>query len=61
MNAPRPNAQADDEAIAEMCRWLKANRMVGLGTRSGRLVLLPADSVYGRKTEPVPLKPGGLA
>jgi hypothetical protein len=38
-----------------MCRWLKQNKMVGLGTRSGKLILMPAESVYGpsRPIDPV--------
>jgi hypothetical protein len=30
-----------------MCRWLQAHKMVALGTRSGKLILLPAEQVYG--------------
>jgi hypothetical protein len=37
---PRPQ---DDEAIAAMCAWLKKNKLIGLGTRSGRLLLMPKE------------------
>jgi hypothetical protein len=30
----------DDEAIAEMCKWLKARGLIALGTRRGQLVIM---------------------
>jgi hypothetical protein len=42
MSEPRPNASADDQAIAEMCAWLKKNQLVAVVSRSGKLQLIPA-------------------
>lgn len=41
---PRPQ---DDEAIAKMCAWLKKHKLIGLGTRSGRLLLMPKEETTG--------------
>lgn len=41
---PRPQ---DDEAIAEICAWLKAHEMVAVTSRSGKLSLIPARVAYG--------------
>lgn len=36
----------DDIALAKMCEWLKANRMVAQVTLSGRLTLTPIEDAY---------------
>lgn len=52
MSEPRPNAQQDDEAIAQMCRWLQQHEMVGVSSRSGKLTLIPAKLAYGSDWTP---------
>lgn len=46
---PRPQ---DDEAIAEMCRWLKKNQIVALTNLSGKMTLIPAEEFYGHDENP---------
>jgi hypothetical protein len=41
---PRPQ---DDERIAEMCKWLKKHNLIALGTRSGRLLMIPKEEATG--------------
>lgn len=44
---PRLNAPQDDEAIAEMCRWLQRHEMIAVTSRTGQLTLIPARVAYG--------------
>jgi hypothetical protein len=41
---PRPQ---DDAAIAEICRWLKENKLIALTQLSGRTILMRKEDVDG--------------
>ncbi len=40
---PRP---ADDQAIADICAWLKRNDLIAQVTLSGKVTLTPKEELY---------------
>lgn len=46
---PRPQ---DDEALGEICRWLRAKKLVMLVSISGNAIIQKAESVYGPEGSP---------
>jgi hypothetical protein len=44
MVKPRPQ---DDEAIAEVCKWLCKNELIAIVSRSGKIALVPTEDLTG--------------
>ena len=48
-----------DKAVAEMCAWLKRNKMVGQTTLVGKLTLTPKEEAYTQMLFGAGSKPDG--
>jgi hypothetical protein len=44
MVKPRPQ---DDEAIAQICRWLCQNSLIATVTRTGKIKIIPTEDLEG--------------